>query len=185
MKTFKEVLNESQKTYQFMIKIAGELPDGMNDKLETCLQKYQLVKLGPGKTTPITERPLDFPQLQNMEVTIYEAEVAYPVTPNVLATYIASSCDTDEKYVRVNAPGHDIDVLQEPASDEPYEAMLNTDYEAEDNQELAGGNRVMDLLKELEDSRKEREVDPTGGVKPGESQDIKDETQGAKSPIGS
>ena len=186
MKTFKEVLNESQKTYQFMIKIAGELADGMNDKLETCLQKYQLVKLGPGKTTPITERPLDFPQLQNMEVSIYEAEVAYPVTPNVLATYIASSCDIDEKYVRVNTPGHDIDVLQEPASDEPYEAMLNTeDMGGEDGQQLAGGNRVMDLLKELEDARKDAEIDPTAGVKPGESKDIKDETANAKSPIGS
>ena len=184
MRTFKEILTEASKTYEFTIKVAGELPKDHGDKLETCLQKYQLVKLGAGKTTPITERPLDFPQLQNMEVTIYEAEVAYPVTPNVLATYIASSCGIDEKYVRVNAPGHDIDVLQEPASDEPYEAMLNTDYEAEDNQALAGTNRVMDLLKELEDARKEREIDPLDGVKPGESQDIKDETD-AKSPIGS
>ena len=113
MRTFKELLNESQKTYEFTIKMAGELADDNNDRLESCLQKYQLVKLSPGKTTPISERPLDFPQLQNMEVTIYEAEVAYPVTPNVLATYIATCCDCEEKYVRVNAPGHDIYVLQE------------------------------------------------------------------------
>ena len=185
MKTFKELLTESSKTYEFTIKMAGDLAEDINDKLESCLQKYQLVKLSPGETTLITERPLDFPQLQNMEVTIYEAEVAYPVTPNVLATYIASCCGCDEKYVRVNAPGHDIDVLQEPADDKPYEAKLNSDYEAEDNQDLAGGNRVMNLLKELEDARKEREIDPLEGVKPGESKDIKDETVGAKSPIGS
>lgn len=186
MRTFKDILTESSKTYEFTIKMAGELPKDNSDKLETCLQKYQLVKLSTGKTTPITERPLDFPQLQNMEVTIYEAEVAYPVTPNVLATYIANCCGCDEKYVRVNAPGHDIDVLQEPPSDEPYEAMLNTeDMGGEDGQQLAGTNRVMDLLKELEDARKDREIDPTEGVKPGESQDIKDETVGAKSPIGS
>ena len=41
--------------------MAGELPKDNSDKLETCLQKYQLVKLSTGKTTPITERPLDFP----------------------------------------------------------------------------------------------------------------------------
>ena len=186
MKTFKELLNESQKTYEFTIKMAGELADDNNDRLESCLQKYQLVKLSPGKTTPISERPLDFPQLQNMEVTIYEAEVAYPVTPNVLATYIATCCDCEEKYVRVNAPGHDIDVLQDPADDKPYEAILNTeDMGGEDGQQLAGGNRVMDLLKELEDARKDAEIDPTAGVKPGESKDIKDETANAKSPIGS
>ena len=104
MRTFKDILNESQKTYEFTIKMAGEPSKERDDKLESCLQKYQLIKLGSGKTTPITERPLDFPQLQNMEVTIFEAEVAYPVTPNVLATYIASCCECDEKYVRVNAP---------------------------------------------------------------------------------
>jgi len=185
MRTFKDILTESKKTYEFTVKIAGELPEGMADKLETCLQKYQLVKLSAGKTTPISEKPLDFPQLQNMEVTIYEAEVEYPVTPNVLATYIADCCACNENHVRVNAPGHDIDVLQEPASDEPYEALLNTeDMGGEDGQQLAGTNRVMDLLKELEDARKEREIDPTEGVTPGESQDIKDETD-AKSVIGS
>ena len=59
--------------------------------------------------------------------------------------------------------------------------MLNTeDMGGEDGQQLAGTNRVMDLLKELEDARKDREIDPTEGFKPGESQDIKDETADAK-----
>ena len=39
--------------------------------------------------------------------------------------------------------------------------MLNTeDMGGEDGQQLAGTNRVMDLLKELEDARKDREIDP-------------------------
>lgn len=185
MKTFKDILNESKKTYMFTLKIAGELPENCADKLERCLQKYQLVKLGAGKTTPISERPLDFPQLQNCEVTIYEMEVEYPVTPNVLATYIAECCGCNESMVRVNAPGHDIDIMQEPADDKPYEALLNSDYKAEDNQKHMGAGPVMDLLKELETARKEREIDPLDGVNKGESTDIKDETQGAKSPIGS
>ena len=67
-----------------------------------------------------------------------------------------------------------------------HEALLNTeDMGGEDGQQLAGTNRVMDLLKELEDARKDREIDPTDGIKAGESQDIKDETADAKSPIGS
>ena len=36
-----------------------------------------------------------------------------------------------------------------------------------------------------EDARKEAEIDPLKGVTPGKSEDIKDETAGAKSPIGS
>jgi hypothetical protein len=42
----------------------------------------------------------------------------------------------------------------------------------------------MDLLKELEVARKEREVDPVAGVTAGESKDITSETN-SKSPIGS
>ena len=102
MRTFKDILTESKRTYMFTLKIAGELPENCADKLESCLQKYQLVKLGAGKTTPITERPLDFPQMQNCEVTIYEMEVEYPVTPNVLATYIADCCDLHESHVRLS-----------------------------------------------------------------------------------
>ena len=53
-----------------------------------------------------------------------------------------------------------------------------------DCQDKVGGNRIMDLLKELETARKEREIDPIEGVKPGESKDIGD-TENTKSPIGS
>ena len=42
MRTFKELLNESQKTYEFTIKMAGELADDNNDRLESCLQNINL-----------------------------------------------------------------------------------------------------------------------------------------------
>ena len=75
MKSFIEFLNESKKTYKFHVRVAGPLPEGFADKMETALQKYSVVNFSNGKTTPITETPLDFPSLQNMEVTHFEAEV--------------------------------------------------------------------------------------------------------------
>ena len=63
--------------------------------------------------------------------------------------------------------------------------MLNTeDMGGESAQKDAGGNRVMDLLKELEVARKEREIDPVEGITPGESSDITNE-ENATSVIGS
>ena len=63
--------------------------------------------------------------------------------------------------------------------------MLNTEeLGGESGQDSVGENRVMDLLKELEVARKEREVDPVAGVTAGESKDITTETN-SKSPIGS
>jgi len=186
MKTFKEILTESAKTYKFMIKVAGELPEGFADRLETNLQKYDLVNLSAGKTTPITETPLDFPHLQNMEVTVYEAEVNYPVTSYHLMHYLTDNCMIPKDNMRVRAEGEPLEELQKQKDDTPYEALLNTEeMGGESAQDDAGTNRVMDLLKELEIARKEREIDPVEGITPGESQDIKDESTDSKSPIGS
>ena len=35
MKSFKELLQESQKTYKFKVRVAGELPEGFEDSLKT------------------------------------------------------------------------------------------------------------------------------------------------------
>ena len=64
MKSFNEYLVESKKTYKFKIKAAGELPENFTDKMETALNKYEVVSFNKGATTPIDKTPLDFPQIQ-------------------------------------------------------------------------------------------------------------------------
>jgi hypothetical protein len=54
----------------------------------------------------------------------------------------------------------------------------------ESAQPAVGGNRVMDLLKELETARKEREIDPVSGITTGKSNVMDDKTN-TKSPMGS
>ena len=69
--------------------------------------------------------------------------------------------------------------------DKEYEIMLTKEeLESESAQDSVGENRVMDLLKELETARKEREYDPTAGVSTGESKDI-DNTENSTSAVGS
>ena len=187
MRSFKDILTESKKTYAFKIGVAGELPEGFADHLETALQKYEVAKMSAGKKTPIQERPLDFPQLQNMEVTYYEVEVNYPTTTQVLQEYIGKCCKLDQSYIIVRNPNEPQEQYQQAAQEksETYEPMLTKeDMGGESAQKDVGGDRVMDLLKELEKARKENENDPTEGAPKGESKDI-DTTENAKSPIGS
>lgn len=186
MKSFKDYLTESKKTYKFKIRVAGELPEGFKDRLESNLNKYELLSLSPGKTTPITEKPLDFPQLQNMEVTHFEAEVQYPTTAHTLEHYLVDNCMIPHSHIVVRGEFDPVEEYQpDPETEKPYEAMLNTeDMGGESAQESVGENRVMDLLKELETARKEREIDPVEGIKPGDSKDIGD-TENSKSTIGS
>lgn len=186
MKTFSDFLTESKKTYKFFIRVAGDLPEGFKDRLETNLQKYDLVGLSGGKRTPIQEKPLDFPQLQNMEIHHFEAEVNYPVTSHVLEHYLVDNCVIPHTHIIVRREGEPVESYQEDIKDaETYETLLTTeDMGGESAQESVGTNRVMDLLKELEAARKERDVDPVDGIKAGESKDI-GETENTKSTIGS
>lgn len=188
MRSFSEILNESKKSYPFKIGVAGELPEGFADTLETALKKFGVTSLTSGKTTPIQERPLDFPQLQNMEVTYFDAEVNYPTTPQVLRGYLGTVCAVTESNIMVRRPDEPLEYYQEgmPKDGETtYETLLTKeDMGGTSAQPDVGGNRVMELLKELEQARKEREHDPAAAAPVGESEDISD-VQNSKSPIGS
>ena len=175
MRSFKELLTESKKTYEFKIGVAGPLPEGFEDTLETILKKYGASNLTSGKKTPIQERPLDFPQLQNMEVTYFEVAVEYPTTSQVLQEYVGKCCGIDQAYIIVRNVNDPREEYQETKDDAPYEAMLTKeDMGGETAQEDVAGNRVMSLLKELETARKENEHSGAEGAPVGESSDIGD-----------
>ena len=128
-----------------------------------------------GKKTPIQERPLDFPQLQNMEVTYFEVAVEYPTTSQVLQEYVGKCCGVDQAYIIVRNANDPREEYQETKDDAPYEAMLTKeDMGGETAQEDVAGNRVMSLLKELETARKENEHSGAEGAPVGESSDIGD-----------
>tara|TARA_R110000851_G_scaffold267203_1_gene419648 strand:- start:1670 stop:2239 length:570 start_codon:yes stop_codon:yes gene_type:complete len=186
MKSFTEILLESKKTYEFKIGYAGELPSTLEDTIESCLQKFDVISMSPGKKTPIQERPLDFPQLQNCEVTYWEVGVNYPTTPQVLQEYIADCCGCDQANFIIRNMNDPREDYQEPKSDAPYESKLDTEEMEQadrDAQDKVAGNRIMDLLKELETVRAERNIDAIDGAPKGESADIGN-TENTKSPIG-
>lgn len=183
---YQKYLAESKKTYEFEIGVCSE-PEGFADAMETALQKYSVASMGTGKKTPIQERPLDFPQHTNTEVTYYDVAVNYPTTPQVLAEYLSTCCGVDRSHIIVRTPNDPSIEIQDSKDEGPYEAKLDkieleqADPKAQDH---VGNNRVMELLKELETARKDRENDPVADVKAGESQETTT-TEGTTSPVGS
>jgi hypothetical protein len=184
---FEKYLAESKKVYEFQIGVCGELPEGFPDTMELALQRYSVSSMSAGKKTPIQERPLDFPNRTNCEVTYYDVAVNYPTTPQVLEEYISQCCGVERADVLVRTAGDPQIEMQDIKDDQPYVSKLDTEeMESADPkaQDHVGDNRVMELLKELEATRKDREVDPMRDVKAGESSNATI-TDGTTSPVGS
>jgi hypothetical protein len=180
MKSLKDILLESKKTYPFKIGVAGELPEGFNERLRMALEKFTIDSLSSGKKTPIQEHPLDFPQLDNMEVTFWDAELKYPTTDHILREYLATVCSVHVSHIVVRNPNSPQTESDEKGKDETYEVLLtNANMESTSAQQFVGNNRVMDLLKELEAAKKER------GEESFMSETPKKEPQNSKSTIGS
>lgn len=190
MKTFEKYLTEAKKTYKFKFGIAGELPEGFADGCESCLQKFGLVNMSPGKKTPIQKRPLDFPKLQNVETHYFEVELSYPTTSQVLAEYISQSTYLDPAYICLRNAEAPQEEYQDREYKQIYEPKLGTEMESADPeaQKQVGDNKVMDLLKELEGVRKDRENDPGQANAEGGTQTEKVVAMGepgTTSPVGS
>ena len=71
---------ESVHTYNYTIKIAGQVDKNFLDMFKYNLNKFDPVKIGEPKSTPIQKSPYGFPNLNNQSVTIIKAEFRYPAT---------------------------------------------------------------------------------------------------------
>lgn len=183
MKTFKDYLTESKKTYKFKIGVAGEIPEHFEGHLRMALEKYSLANLSAGKKTPIQKRPLDFPNIENSEVTYWDAEINYPTNEAILKNYLGQVCSVHESQIVVHNPDAPINAEQEAHTEksDTYETLLTKeDMGGESGQNSVGNARVMDLLKELETARKER-----GDSKDFKMETPKEEPQNNESAIGS
>ena len=71
---------ESVHTYNYTIKIAGQVDKNFLDMFKYNLNKFDPVNIGEPKSTPIQKSPFGFPNLNNQSVTIIKAEFRYPAT---------------------------------------------------------------------------------------------------------
>ena len=80
MKSLKKYIAESVKSYNYTIKIAGEVDKNFIDLFKYNLNKFEPIKISDAKSTPIQKDPYGFPNLQNQPITIIRAEFRYPAT---------------------------------------------------------------------------------------------------------
>lgn len=101
MKSLNEYLTESRKTYAFRIKVAGPLAEDFAEKVKTRLGKYGCEKFEKAGTSPIQASSIEFPNLTNVEVTVFETECCYPVTAPEIAVLVSEATGMTESCFKV------------------------------------------------------------------------------------
>ena len=150
MKSFKEYLLESKQTYDFKIKVAGDCPEDCVAKIKEALSTYKVESCSAGKRTPITEKQIDFPQLENVGVTVFDVTLSYPTTSVQVREAVANKLNIVPANIRVRNDQEEEELALNHEHDElTGEALLEKDLEEVDGQKLVGTKHAMSLLKEL------------------------------------
>jgi hypothetical protein len=133
MKNFKDYLAESERTYNYRIKIVGDLPTGFLNLLKSKLDQFDPEKIGAEKSTPIQAKPADFPAFENEKVTSLDVMLRYPaIEPQI--KQIARLLGLDENKIIMQTVAYDDSnaEYQKKLEEQPESLLDDTDYPADD-----------------------------------------------------
>jgi len=138
MKNFQEYLAESQRTYNYRIKIVGDVEPGFIKALEEKLKQFDPVKVSAVKKTPIQLKPADFPAHANESVNSMDCEFRYPaIEPQI--QQIARLLGLDENRIRLLTTAYEDSMVdeKEKIEDQNKDLLTDTDYPAPDAEQKA------------------------------------------------
>lgn len=138
MKPFAHYLAESERTYDYRIKICGKPPMDFIRALKQRLDQFDPVKLGSEKNTPVQKIPTDFPNFENDSVTMFDVSFKYPaIEPQI--KQLAQLLGFDPNRVIMLTAKHEDGLVHEyeRIADENKDLLTDTDYPAPDAEQKA------------------------------------------------
>jgi hypothetical protein len=162
MKSLKHYIVESVHTYNYRIRVAGDIDSNKLDLLHHNLQKFSPVRISQPKTTPIQKTVAGFPGVENVRVTIIDAEFRYPAT-EPMVRQLAQLLGIDENLVRMTGTDY-ADSLESEVEGYANEASHSPVLDHEELEEQPGakeaakayGNSYLDSIK---DQMKDNTID--------------------------
>lgn len=130
MKTFAQYLTESEKTFDYRIKIVGDLPPDFIKQFKEKLKKFDPKSIGDVKKTPILAKPQDFPAFPNEAVNMIDVTFRYPATPPQIAQ-MARLLGLDEDRIWINELSWQEGMDQELLGIEEQKDLLTSPYPAD------------------------------------------------------
>ena len=138
MKNFAHYLAESERVYNYRIKLLGKPPGDLVSQLKKKLDQFDPVKMGEPKTTPIQIIPTDFPNNKNDSVTMFDVSFKYPaIEPQI--KQLAQLLGFDPNHIVMQTTPY-VDGLvdeYERVDAENKDLLGDTDYPAPDAEQRA------------------------------------------------
>jgi hypothetical protein len=185
MKTFAQYLTESEKTFDYRIKIVGDLPGDFVKEFKVRLKKFDPVSIGDVKTTPILAKPKDFPAFNNQAVNMMDVVFRYPAIPPQIQQ-IAQLLGLDPDRISINethwAEGMDAELMGIEDQGSP---VLLTDYPADtkEQKELIRDYSAVGKDKQVVRNSAEDAVWTVAGGRTPPAETTNDLPMGVKSPM--
>ena len=190
MKTLRDYIAERKRVYTYQVKVAGDVPEHFQKCLEQSLESKNLIEFKKQFTTPVQKHPLDFPEISNKEVHVFEVQTGYPVSEVDLQTYVRESGIPDEYFrIRNSVTGNEKCALDPTRILNPNGLLTDSLYKESENvpsKKLAGEAYNQSLLKELAAAAKTRDrTEGHGSLKKVKQSPAKQDAAGKFSAIGS
>jgi hypothetical protein len=192
MKSLRQYITESVKTYNYTIKIAGDVDKNFLDLFKYNLNKFDPVKISDPVRTPIQKDPYGFENLSNAAINIIKAEFRYPATEPMIQQ-IAQLCGYNVNMVRVVSSEYDDSINSESgayANEASHSPLLtHTELEEQPGAKEASKAYAGSYLDSIKDQAKDSKINiPYEGQKTPDSFDpfkpyLDDKSLGDKSPM--
>jgi hypothetical protein len=179
MKSLKQFIVESQKTYEFKIKLACDSDDLDMDHVEQAVASFDPVEITKPKSLPY-QTSAEFPNAPATQIQLITVVTKYPSTPEQIRSLIANKCDIHESNIIVRTAAQDVEFENQQIVDPSGEAVLDKDYEDSDHQDVVGQKAIDKIMQD----HKSREYE-FAGDKTARAKTLNDDPTGKMSAVGS
>jgi hypothetical protein len=136
MKKFAQYLAESERTYNYRIKVVGEMPEGFYNSLKSKLDQFDPVSISDIKSTPIQAKPADFPAFENDKVSSVDVKFRYPaIEPQIKQLAQLMGFDPNRIIMQTSVYDDSNAKYQEQLAQQPDSLLADTDYPADDKEQ--------------------------------------------------
>ena len=137
MKPFAKYLAESERTYNYRIKVVGDVPDGFFKELKEKCAQFDVVKMSDAKSTPVRRTIPDFPAFPNQPMKIVDVEFKYPaIEPQIKQLAQILGLDPNRIVMMATPYEQSLDIESEKIADQNKD-LLDSPYPAPDAEQKA------------------------------------------------